>query len=57
MMTISSSQILMDAKNQECQTDNLKDKYNKEITSAILSKMTSSRVDSVDLAALREAWE
>jgi len=57
MMTISSSQILMDAKNQEYQTDNLKDKYNKEITSAILSKMTSSRVDSVDLAALREAWE
>jgi len=47
----------MDAKNQEYQTDNLKDKYNKEITSAILSKMTSSRVDSVDLAALREAWE
>jgi hypothetical protein len=60
MMTISSSPILMDAKSQEYQTDNLKDKYNKEITSAILSKMTFSRVDSVDLedlAVLGEAWE
>lgn len=60
MMTISSSPILMDAKSQEYQTDNQKDKYNKEITSAILSKMTFSRVDSVDLedlAVLGEAWE
>ena len=60
MMTISSSPILMDAKSREYQTDNLKDKYNKEITSAILSKMTFSRVDSVDLedlAVLGEAWE
>jgi len=60
MMTISSSPILMDAKSQEYQTDNLKDKYNKETTSAILSKMTFSRVDSVDLedlAVLGEAWE
>jgi len=50
----------MDAKSQEYQTDNQKDKYNKEITSAILSKMTFSRVDSVDLedlAVLGEAWE